>query len=388
MPDKGNKIHFWVPDLYSFTGGIQIFCQHFIQAVLAQIPSQNVRVLVKNDSPENLSRQQPLYQTTGYGDSTSFWRTARFGFDCFRFARRERPKLLICMHLHFSPLAELIHNIFGIPYVLVTYGIEAWHSNNKLQRQALQKASLVLTISNHTRNWLIENGGVKPERVRIVAPTFTPHLFSINGKSAKFEQKFGLKANTPVILTVCRLAQEERYKGYDQIIKALPSIIKEIPETRYIIVGKGPDRERVLKLIEQTGVQEQVILAGFVPDEELADYYNLCDVFAMPSKEEGFGIVYLEALSCGKPVLAGYKDGSKDALLDGELGVLVDPDNVDEIAAELIRILKRSHPHPLIYHPELLRQRVIESFGFETFRHKVAHCLSDFISVQSDKANV
>jgi phosphatidyl-myo-inositol dimannoside synthase len=379
LSDKGNKIHFWVPDLYSITGGIQIFCQHFIQAIMAKITSQNARVLVKNDAPEALSRQQLPYQITGYGDSTSLWRTARFGLDCLRFAQRERPKLLICMHLHFSPLAELICNIFNIPYVLVTYGIEAWHNNNKLQYQALQKASMVLTISNHTRDWLIESGGVKPERIRILAPTFTPHLFSITGKSTKFEQKLGLKPTSLVILTVCRLAQAERYKGYDQIIKALPAIIKEIPEIQYIIVGKGPDRERVLRLIDETGVQEHVILTGFVPDEELADYYNLCDVFAMPSKEEGFGIVYLEALSCGKPVLAGNKDGSRDALLNGELGVLVDPDNVGEIAGELIRILKRRHPHPLIYQPEMLRQRVIESFGFESFKQKVVQHLSDFI---------
>ena len=129
------------------------------------------------------------------------------------------------------------------------------------------------------------------------------------------------------------------------------------------------------------GVWNAVVFAGFVPDEELSEHYNLCDLFAMPSKAEGFGIVYLEALACGKPVLAGNKDGSRDALNDGELGLLVDPDNTAEIASETIRVLRRQHPHPNLFHPELLCQRVTELFGFETFKRKVADRLRPFLSL-------
>src|SRR5262245_51299351 len=99
----------------------------------------------------------------------------------------------------------------------------------------------------------------------------------------------------------------------------------------------------------------------------------------MPSQGEGFGIVYLEALACGKPVLAGNKDGSRDALADGELGLLVDPDDTAKIAAEIIRVLRREHSHPKIFYPEILRQRVIELFGFNAFRRTVADRLSPFL---------
>jgi glycosyltransferase involved in cell wall biosynthesis len=152
-----------------------------------------------------------------------------------------------------------------------------------------------------------------------------------------------------------------------------------VPNARYLLVGKGPDSPRIEKLITETGVQDAVILAGFVPNEELAEHYNLCDIFAMPSRAEGFGIVYLEALACGKPVLAGNKDGSRDALGDGELGLLVDPDDTAEIATEIIRVLRREHSHPKIFHPELLRRRVIELFGFEAFKHAVADQLAPFL---------
>jgi glycosyltransferase involved in cell wall biosynthesis len=178
---------------------------------------------------------------------------------------------------------------------------------------------------------------------------------------------------------VCRLEETERYKGYDQIIKAMPEILRLVPNARYLLVGRGSDRRRIEKLIAEVGVQDSVILAGFVPDDELAEHYNLCDIFAMPSQGEGFGIVYLEALASGKPVLAGNKDGSRDALADGELGLLVDPDDTAEIAAEIIRVLRREHLRQENFHPELLRQRVIELFGFEAFKRAVTDLLGPFL---------
>ena len=99
----------------------------------------------------------------------------------------------------------------------------------------------------------------------------------------------------------------------------------------------------------------------------------------MPSKAEGFGIVYLEALASGKPVLAGNKDGSRDTLVDGELGLLVDPDDIDEIASETIRVLRRQHPHPNLFRREVLRQRATELFGFETFKRTLAERLRPFL---------
>jgi glycosyltransferase involved in cell wall biosynthesis len=188
-----------------------------------------------------------------------------------------------------------------------------------------------------------------------------------------------LQPQDPVILTVCRLDESEGYKGYDQLINALPGIRREAPGARYIIVGKGTDRSRIEKLIDENGLRDAVILAGYVPDDELADYYNLCDIFAMPSLGEGFGIVYLEALACGKPVLAGNRDGSRDALADGALGLLVDPENTDEIASQISRALRREHTHPILFNPRMLRQRVIELFGFEAFKHTVNEVLEPFL---------
>jgi len=243
----------------------------------------------------------------------------------------------------------------------------------------MQKANLALAVSHYTRDCLIHEAGLDPDRVKILPNTFAAERFAITPKAPRLLRKYGLRPDTQVILTVCRLEETERYKGYDQIIKALPEILRSAPGARYLLVGKGSDRVRIEKLIAEIGVQEAVILAGFIPDEELVEHYNLCDIFAMPSRAEGFGIVYLEALACGKPVLAGNKDGSRDALADGELGLLVNPDDTDEIAAEIIRVLRREHSHPKIFHPELLRRRVIELFGFEAFKQAVDNLLGPIL---------
>jgi phosphatidyl-myo-inositol dimannoside synthase len=148
---------------------------------------------------------------------------------------------------------------------------------------------------------------------------------------------------------------------------------------RYVLGGRGPDRPRIESLILELELQNNVTLAGYVAEHELREHYNLCDVFAMPSKGEGFGIVFLEALGCGKAVIAGNKDGSVDALLDGKIGALIDPDNVDEIAQVLIQILEKKHPLEILQQPEALRREVISAYGYEKFKQRLSEIIEPLL---------
>lgn len=381
MFEENSKIHVWVPDLFSSIGGIQAFSRYLIEALYQEIGSDKIRVLIKNDTSGAAHLQNGFRNINALGHWPLLFRTPRFAIESLRQAYRERPDLIISTHLHFGPVAQFIRQCFGTRYVLVAHGIDAWYLKDGPRRKALQQADLVLAVSRYTRDQLVQEVGIDANRIKIFPNTFAPDMFSIGPKSPQLLNKYGLSLQTPVILTVCRLERADRYKGYDQMIEAMPEILRAVPGTRYLLVGKGPDRPRIEKLIAEVGVQDAVTLAGFVPDEELADYYNLCDLFAMPSKAEGFGIVYLEALACGKPVLAGNKDGSRDAIADGELGSLVDPDDVGEIAREVIRVITHQHSHPYIYQPELLRKRVIELFGFSTFKHTLTRYLDDLVSI-------
>ena len=135
-------------------------------------------------------------------------------------------------------------------------------------------------------------------------------------------------------------------KGHRNIVQALPKVLEKVPEAVYLIVGEGTEEDELRQLARHCGVEHQVIFAGSVSPEELPLYYNTGDVFIMTSREieeegdfEGFGIVFLEANACGKPVIGGNSGGVKDAIVEGETGLLIDPLNPAKIAAALIRLL-------------------------------------------------
>jgi glycosyltransferase involved in cell wall biosynthesis len=142
-----------------------------------------------------------------------------------------------------------------------------------------------------------------------------------------------------VLMTVSRLASSERYKGHDRVIRILPRLLRQHPDTIYLIVGGGDDRPRLESLARECGVVKNVQFAGSVPPEELPDYFRLADAFVMPSMGEGFGIVFLEAMATGVRVIGGNRDGSADPLADGELGWAIDPDNGEVLISAICAAL-------------------------------------------------
>jgi glycosyltransferase involved in cell wall biosynthesis len=260
----------------------------------------------------------------------------------------------------------------------VAHGVEVWNLKRRAHIQALRAAQHIFAVSSYTRDRIIQEQNLSLEQVRVLPNTIQPNAFHPGPKPEFLLQRHGIAPRKKVILTVARLADSEQYKGYDQILRALPHVLSRVPEVHYVLVGEGRDRSRVEKLIASLRLAPSVTLAGAVPQSELVDYYNLCDLFAMPSKGEGFGIVYLEALACGKPVLAGNVDGSSEPLQHGRLGALVDPDNLSQIAECLAAILTHKYPLPVLYQPEELRRCAIKAFGFERFSAEVAHQLSTF----------
>jgi len=379
MRNQSNQPNFylWMPNLFEFKGGVQVYSAFFLKAMQSLYPDSSFDVFLKHDARilPHISHQ-PHTRFHFAGAFPSSIRTVAFVARLMAWGLLQQPDLVITTLLNFTPAAYELKRLKGIPYWTIAHGIEAWDIRRPNLQRALHHADLILAVSNHTRDRLLREQDLDPGQVLLLPNTFDADRFQIGGKPTHLLQKYNLKPQQPVILTVNRLCSTEAYKGYDKVIQALVNIRRVIPDVHYIIVGKGDDRPRVEQLIAQFQLQDSVTLAGFVPDEELCDYYNLCDVFAMPSKCEGFGIVYLEALACGKPVLGGNQDGAVDALCWGELGALVNPDSVGEITQTLIQILQKKYSNGLMYQPEALRQQVIATYGFERFRQSLAHHLN------------
>ena len=299
-----------------------------------------------------------------------FLRTAGFASQVLFAAGRARPALIVSTHLNFGPAAHLARRFFGIPYVLVAHGVDVGDSLSAARITALRAADQVLAVSEWTRQRLLSLGGFQSARIVVLPNTYDDDRFVVGPYPNALAARYEIGRGERVILTVARLDQGEGYKGYDRILEALPRIRQLCGEVRYLIVGKGSDRKRLERMAAELGVAESVIFAGFVPDEQLADHYRLADVFAMPSTGEGFGIVFLEAMGCGTPVLGGNRDGSADALDDGRFGRLVDPTSVDEIAAGLIGLLRGEGPE-WWFDRDSLSTSANAKFGRAAFRTRI-----------------
>jgi phosphatidyl-myo-inositol dimannoside synthase len=366
------SLHLWFPNLFEFKGGIQVYLGDLLQALTKAFPTLKITVHDKLDRsyPAQDWQQYPV-SFVMHGNQPSWLKTLHFALGIAISALKQRPKLILCGHLNFAPVAYWLNRLTGTPYWVLVYGIDAWEIRSLMKKKALQSAAKIISISNYTRDRIIDEQHINPNQFALLPVTFDEHRFQPTAKPDYLLKRYNLTPQQPVILTVARLSRAERYKGYDKLLEALPTIRQAIPNVHYVLVGKGGDRPRIEQLITKLGLQNCVTLTGFVPDQELCDHYNLCDVFAMPSKGEGFGIVYLEALACGKSTLGGNQDGAIDALCQGELGALVDPDNAVEIADTIIQILNKTYPNPILYQPKTLRQRVIDLYGSDAFQQKL-----------------
>ncbi|MEP0885042.1 glycosyltransferase [Trichocoleus sp. ST-U3] len=374
-----NNIHLWVPNLFNFKGGIQVYSAFLVEALGTLFSDISYDIFLMHDT--QASECFFCSQKTNFNFAGA-WplpvRTPAFAAQVIGRGFWQRPNLIITTHLNFTVAAYWLKRLTGIPYWTVAHGFEAWNIRHPTVQMALRHADHILAVSSYTRDRLLTTQNLDPSKVSMLPNTFDSNRFKIGSKPTHLLERYGLKAEPAILLTVNRLAASEPYKGYDKVLEALPQIRQVIPNVHYMIVGKGDDRPRLEQFIRERQLQDCVTLVGFVPDAELCDYYNLCDVFAMPSKREGFGIVYLEALACGKPTLGGNQDGAIDALCHGELGALVDPDDVDAIAETLIQILQGTYPNPRIYKPEALRQTAINAFGFEMFQQNLLELMEKY----------
>jgi glycosyltransferase involved in cell wall biosynthesis len=277
--------------------------------------------------------------------------------------------------------------LLGIPYTVLTYGKEVWEPLPLVSRKALQQADRIWTISRHSRDRICAAHQLGSQKIQLLPCAVDGDRFMPGPKSEALLQQYGL-AGSVVLMTVARLWSGDIYKGVDVTLRALPTIVRSVPNVKYLVIGRGDDQPRLAKLAQDLGVADRVIFAGFVPTLELVDHYRLADAYVMPS-QEGFGIVYLEALACGVPVLSGTGDGSADPLQDGRLGWQVPHRDPEAVAGACIEILQakqaltQEQPSDRRCDGEWLRQQAIESFGKAAFAQRLNQLLSTSVHIPS-----
>jgi phosphatidylinositol alpha-1,6-mannosyltransferase len=245
------------------------------------------------------------------------------------------------------------------PWQALTLAQQAY---DRVRRTTLGSADTILAGSQFTAG-LARDLGVSPERVRVTHYGTDPVRFQRRDATA-LRERLGL-GTRPVLLTIARLVSR---KGIDTVLAALPKVLAAHPDAVYVVAGDGPDADPLRARARQLGVERAVRFAGVVRDEELSHWYSLADVFVMPSRSdppdvEGFGIVFLEAAACERPVVAARAGGIPDAVAHGVTGVLVPPGDTPALAAELSALL--SDPARCAELGRRGRERVVSDFTWD-----------------------
>jgi phosphatidylinositol alpha-1,6-mannosyltransferase len=241
--------------------------------------------------------------------------------------------------------ALILQKLGGVPFVILAHGndlCKCFRSNidGTVARLLLREANLMLANSRFTAE-RIRRAGYN-DRIAVLNPGVDTKRFHPRVATAHVREKYNLY-DRQMLLTVARLVERKNIQG---VLRALPLVVKQIPNLLYLIVGDGEEKGPLEGLVKQMRLQSYVQFLGHVDDELLPALYCASKLFVMPSYEreggqdyEGFGMVFLESNACGVPVIGGRSGGVADAVIDGETGLLVDSHNVDEIASAIIRFL-------------------------------------------------
>jgi phosphatidylinositol alpha-1,6-mannosyltransferase len=275
----------------------------------------------------------------------------RYVVESVRAVLSERFDVVICSHINLLSIASAAAAAQRVPLLLVLYGIESWTPPRGLAAKLVKRADAVVAISEYTKRRFLEWSGVESSRVHVIPCCVDTKRFGVGPKRDDLLRRYRLHGRT-VMLTVARLAGRDRAKGIDEVMESLTQIAREIPNVSYLVVGDGQDRERLEEKAFSLGLSNRVVFAGFVAEEEKADHYRLADAYVMPGRGEGFGIVYLEALACGLPIVASSLDASAEVVLNRSFGRVVNPDRPSELRAACVDVLmesenKRSVPREL-----------------------------------------
>jgi phosphatidylinositol alpha-1,6-mannosyltransferase len=341
-------------------GGVQSYTKVLLDALGEVLGKGSVRCVAVSEEAKSRSGRSP-----GLPASAKL----RFGVSAFASAISWRPDLVICAHIGVAPVGRFIRRITGIPYWVILYGIEVWGDLSPAKRNSLKAAARLVAITRFTLDVTASRHKLGQSSAIILPPTL-PRVYLTPQKVTP-----AIAGPQPlIVLTVGRIAASEQYKGHEVMLEAWPLVLRRVPDAEYWIVGDGDDRQRLESRARELGIAGSSRFLGSVSPEKLAVCYDRCCVFAMPARTEldgavprgeGFGIVFLEAMAFGKPVVGPNVGAPAEFIRSGEHGFLVDPSNAAEVADALVELL--SNPARAREMGIAAKEWVTREFTFERF---------------------
>jgi Glycosyltransferase len=369
---KHKKILFLTLNVFSATGGIEKVCRIAGKALYES--DFNVNIFSMHDNRNDFNnRYFPVKIFSAFDGK-------KINFILKSISTGVKQEIIIMSHINLLIIGCFIKLLSPkTKIILLAHGVEIWQPLSAWKIKMLQTCDSIFAVSTFTKKKLKELYNID-SKCMVLNNCLDPFLPKEYEGNNNLYHKYNLSKENFILITVTRISATEQYKGHEKVIESINRIIKQFPELRYIIAGKYDlsEKERLEKVINHYNLNNKIFFTGFIPDDELPGYYNSSDLFIMPSKGEGFGIVFIEAMNYGLPVIAGNKDGATDALCNGKLGLLVDPENVEEISAAITKVIQNK----LRYVPNT--DLLIQKFSYPVYKENLKEAL-DSIYAETNK---
>lgn len=338
-------------------------CQVLLDANLS------LQVVVLVDKPQVAAEAKQMFPNIGYIPCNGSYST--FLFQATNFALRYKPSLILIGHPHYATIGWFLAKLANAHLVTFIYGIDVWQPLPPLRRFGLSHSNRIISISHFTSHKAIQTNGLQPAIIRILYNCVDPQFVK--------EHMTVPHPSKPSILTVGRITTSEFYKGHNYVIKAMPALLKQFPNLTYNIVGDGNGRAALESLAAEIGVTHAVRFHGTVSDAELRHQYENASLFIMPSRNEGFGFVFIEAMVQAIPAIGGNIDATPEVIVNGETGYLINPFSVDEIVGAISCILSDPDRRQRMGHAAM--KHVKENFSFAQFEKTLLKYLAEFENI-------
>lgn len=305
---------------------------------------------------------------------TSTARRVAFGLGIGWVQASRRYDWLLYTHRNLLAIQARIPRALARPYAVFLHDVEAWTPLDRSTTRVLAGAFLRLANSRYTADRAAAaNPGIGP---------IVPCPLALPPRQGRPVASTGKVVSGPrSVLIVGRMAASDRYKGHDQLIEAWPRVLRQMPDATLVCVGEGDDVSRLRQKAEQAGVGRAVTFTGFVDEPTRASLYEEATLLAMPSRREGFGLVYVEAMAAGLPCIGSIHDAASDVIVDGETGYLVDQSDTAGLADRIVAVLG----------DETLRQRLgaagraryERQFTYDAFKERLVSAVTAALPLSS-----
>jgi phosphatidylinositol alpha-1,6-mannosyltransferase len=378
------KILFVSPGVFD-KGGISRYNRYQIQVLRELYGDSHIKVLSLL-GPDAHSFEQE-FEVSWHGQGTSLqdkWGMIR---EVFRLSARWKPDLIWLGHVNLSGMGWVASKVAGATTVLNAYGLEIWSKMSGDAAWGLKKVDHIVADCYNTAEYIVRHKNRKQESVDVIWDCIdTQRLKPVEGVPLPVLAKYRIPdpANHFNILSLGRLSKPDAfYKGYDRLLKVFAELAPLYPQARLVFAGRGNYREDLERMVSEYGLSERISFTGSIEEDDLAAVYQSCHIFSLitesgEGKGEGIPLTPLEAMACGKPILVGNDDGSREAVIDSQNGFVLDPRNLESHG----RVIRRYLDEKGLLEEQSRQAAVLarEHFSYIRFREKMNNFISKKIA--------